>query len=216
MDLESLLTEWPLSVIRDVDIATIMPNSPSRRYGVVNRAVKKHILIPLRRGLYLVGKPFRRNPPSSFQIALSLYGPSYVSFESALHYHQWIPEAVYTTTCATTKRAKTFTTSTGVARFDHVPDRLCYLGVQRVGDDDESFFIADPWKAIADHYYVHKRNWNRPEDLYSDMRIEIETMMESDLTSLKSLSEHYQCSRVRKFLTKILKGLTDGNESYRR
>lgn len=208
---ENLLLDWPISIIRDVDIATIMPGSAPRRYAAVNRALKKKSLLRLRRGSYLIGKPFRRSLPSHFQVAHFVYGPSYISFESALSYHQWIPEAVYTTMNATPKRSKEFETPLGIFQYVHVPDNLCYLGVERVGDGEEAFFIAHPWKALADHYYAYSRNWNNPEDLYSDLRIEMDTMLESDLKMLQALSEHYQSSKVRDFLSRILKGLTHGN-----
>ena len=103
-DFESLLLEWPLSVIRDVDIATVISDSAPRRHAAVNRALKRGVLVRLRRGVYLIGKPYSKKAPSYFQIAHSLYGPGYLSFESALSYHHWIPEAVYTTTSATAKR----------------------------------------------------------------------------------------------------------------
>jgi hypothetical protein len=209
-DFEHLLLEWPLSVIRDVDLATVIPGSDGRRYAAVNRALKKGALVGLRRGLYLIGKPFKKISPGNFEISHFIYGPSYISFESALFYHQWIPEAVYVTTCATAKRSTEFDTPLGIFQYAHVPGHLCYLGVQRVGGDDEAFFVADPWKALADHYYVYGRKWERPEDLYLDMRIEWESMLGSDLTMLQILSEHYQSVRVRKFLHHILRSLTDG------
>ncbi len=210
---ENLLLQWPLCTIRDVDIATVISDD-SKRYAAVNRAIKKGILIRLRRGIYLIGNPYKKNSPINFQIAHSIYGPSYISFESALFHHQWIPEAVYTTTCATAKRANEFETPLGIFQYAHVPDRLFYLEVQREGIDEETFFIASPWKAIADHYYVHKRHWNCLEDLYSDLRIEIENMLESDLKTLRILSEHYQSSRVRNFLSKILRGFVNGNKNH--
>ena len=212
-NVENLLLEWPLCVIKDVDIATVISDSP-RRYSTVNRALKKGILVRLRRGTYLIGKPYTKASPSNFQIAHSIYGPGYISFESALFFHQWIPEAVYTTTCATTKRANEFKTPLGVFQYVHVPERLCYVGVERVGVDEDAFFMASPWKALADHYYVYHRNWNCLDDLHLDMRIEMEAMFESDLKTLQTLSEHYQSSRVRKFLSKILRGLTDGNKNH--
>jgi hypothetical protein len=211
---EKLLQDWPLCVIRDIDIATVISDNAPRRYAAVNRALKKGILVRLRRGVYLTGKRFRKVSPSNFQIAHTIYGPSYISFESALYYHQWIPEAVYTTTCATAKRSREFETPLGLFRYTHVPNHLCYLGIQRVGNNDDGFFMADPWKALADHYYAYNRNWNRPEDLYSDMRIEMEDMLGGDLTTLQLLAKHYQSDRVRKFLTKILRSLTDGNKNY--
>ena len=116
--------------------------------------------------------------------------------------------------CATAKRTSQFDTSLGIFQYIHVPENLCYLGVERVGDGDEAFFMADPWKAIADHYYVHNRSWNSPEDLYSDMRIEMEQMLDSDLKPLELLSQHYKSVRVRKFLSKILRGLSHGNKGH--
>lgn len=214
LDFENLLLNWPLCVIRDVDITASISDSAPRRYAIVNRALKSGVLVRLRRGVYLIEKPFRKATASNFEIAHFIYGPSYVSFESSLFYHQWIPEAVYTTTCATSKRAAEFETPLGMFTYTHVPEHLCYLGVQRIGGDHDAFYIADPWKALADHYYVHNRNWNRVEDLYLDMRIEMETMQESDLTQLRSLSENYQSRKVRNFLCKLLKSIADGNKSH--
>ena len=211
---EQFLTDWPLCVLKDVDIATIFPNEPARRYAAVNRALKKKLLIWLRRGVYVIGKPFQKTLPGTFQLAHTIYGPSYISFESALSYHQWIPEAVYTTTCATSKRASDFETPLGLFSYKHVPNHLCYLGVQRSGSGSEAFLIAHPWKAIADHYYVNNRNWQSLNDIHLDLRIEIEDMREADTTILKSLSEHYKSSKVRNFLQIILGDLNNGIENH--
>ena len=40
---EQLLFGWPLCVLRDVDIATVISDSP-RRYAAVNRALKNGTL----------------------------------------------------------------------------------------------------------------------------------------------------------------------------
>lgn len=209
--LEKLLMEWPLPFLRDTDIALAMPDGAGKRYAAVNRALKKGILIKLKRGLYLIGKPYRKDSPSNYQVAHALYGPSYISFESALSYHQWIPEAVLMTRCATAKRSQEFETPLGHFQYLHVPTHLCYLGVQRIGENSEAFFIADPWKALADHYYVYKRKWEKPVDLCSDLRIEMDQMLESDLESLKALAENYPSRRVREFLHTIFTGLKHGN-----
>ncbi len=212
--LEQFLIDWPLSVLKDVDIATIFPNEPARRYAAINRALKKNFLIRLRRGVYVLGKPFQKNLPSPFQVAHTIYGPSYISFESALVYHQWIPEAVYTTTCATAKRASDFKTPLGLFTYKHVPSYLCYLGVQRSGSGSEAFLIAHPWKALADHYYVHNRNWRGLKDIHLDLRIEIEDMLEADTAILKTLSEHYKSKKVRIFLQRILGELNNGTKNH--
>ena len=82
-----------------------------------------------------------------------------------------------------------------------------------MGGEEESFFVANPWKALADHYYAFGRNWNHLDDLSTDLRIERDDMENSDWTTLQVLSEHYPSGRVGKFLSKILKELTDGNKN---
>jgi hypothetical protein len=211
---KNLLINWPISVLKDVDIATVFPNEASRRYAAVNRALKNGSLKQLRRGAYVIGQPYQKTSGSTFQMAHAVYGPSYISFESALFYHQWIPEAVYTTTCATAKRACKFETPFGLFTYTHVPKNLCYLGVQRMGTDSEAFFIAHPWKAIADHYYVNKRKWKSLNDITLDLRIELEDMFSSDIDVLQTLSEHYQSSRVRRFLIEVLGGIKCGTKNH--
>lgn len=206
-DFRNLLLHWSLPYIRDVDIGTAISNSEAKRYAIVNRAIKNETLLHLRRGLYLIQEPYRKKSFSHFQLAHSFYGPSYVSFESALFYHQWIPEAVYTMRCATAKRSKKFATPIGEFQYSHVPATLLYLGVTRIGNNNEAFLVAEPWKALADHYYAFCRNWNSVEDLCSDLRIEMEDMLESDLDLLQTLSENYQNHKVRIFLSKILLSL---------
>lgn len=86
-EFENTLLNWPLTIINDFDIAIVVDEKPSRSSEVIHRALKKGILSQLRRGVYLIGKPYRKTSPSNFQIAHSIYGPGYISFESALLYH---------------------------------------------------------------------------------------------------------------------------------
>ena len=70
----------------------------------VARSLKSNDFLRLKRGLFLFSKKLRNGSISKLSIANKLYGPSYVSFESALSYHGLIPEAVYTTTSACFQR----------------------------------------------------------------------------------------------------------------
>mgnify|MGYP003523184722 CR=1 FL=1 len=81
---------------------------------------KKTILFPFEE-IFMSSRIQRQPLVDSFEIATVIYGPSYISFESALSYHGWIPEAVRTTTCASVKRAKEFETPIGVFFFLHIP-----------------------------------------------------------------------------------------------
>jgi hypothetical protein len=67
----------------------------ARRYGAVNRALKDGSLLRLKRGTYTLARPFHRAALHPFAVAQAIHPESYISFESALAYHGWIPEAVF-------------------------------------------------------------------------------------------------------------------------
>lgn len=66
------------------------------------RWVKSGCLLKLRRGVYVLGKTYRKIEPHPFLIANRLQRGSYVSFQSALAYYDLIPEHVPVVTSATT------------------------------------------------------------------------------------------------------------------
>src|ERR1700733_10924754 len=98
-NIRDLLADWPRSFIRDVDIAELLNKTDNARYSIVKRALKAGLLIQVRKGLYLIASKIKQILPDEFELALLIYQPSVISLESALSYHGWIPEAVYTTTC---------------------------------------------------------------------------------------------------------------------
>src|SRR3546814_18098502 len=81
-------------VFSERQLGEFLGGSDARRYGVVNRALRDGSLIRLKRGAYVLGQRYRRNSIHPFAIAQGLVAGSYISFESALASHGWIPEAV--------------------------------------------------------------------------------------------------------------------------
>ena len=49
-------------------------------------------IIRVKKGIYVFGERYRRRPFSRELLANMIYGPSYVSLETALHYYGLIPE----------------------------------------------------------------------------------------------------------------------------
>ena len=97
--IEYVYEHLPYDVFTDRDIAQlILRGSKDSRYGLIKRALKKSEIIRIRRGLYCLAKKYERRPLNLFSIAQLIYGPSYVSLESALSYHGWVPEGVFMTT----------------------------------------------------------------------------------------------------------------------
>ncbi len=195
-----ILLHWPRPYISGVDLLLRLDKTQDSRYGIIKRAIKEGYLIQIRRDLYLI-KNANKPTINSFQIAPIIYGPSYISFESALSYHGWIPEAVRTTTCATVKRAREFETPLGIYSYEHIPIKAFQFGVeQHVSGNGVTSFIASPIKALADLIYARGRSWARVEDLSEDLRIEMEYLEKSDRNLVEALIASYPSVRVRKML----------------
>lgn len=113
--------------------------------GKIARLLADGELLPLRRGLYA-----RRPDLDPFGFAGPIYGPSYLSFETALSWHGMIPEGVAEILSATPRRAATFETPFGRYRYLTIPKRVYPVGIHRVAESDLPFLIASPTKALAD------------------------------------------------------------------
>jgi hypothetical protein len=136
-------------------------------------------LIRLKKGMYVVNgnKPFSKE-----LIANHLYGPSYVSLETALSFYKLIPERVYETRSVTIKRSKTFTTPLGVFSYNSVPDVYYPLGlVNRIIEDKYSYLIASPEKALSDYLLL---TTNIRIQSVKAMRIFLEEDLRIDLSAL--------------------------------
>ena len=140
----------PVDTFSDTTLRCLTQGTPNSRYGLVKRAIRAGEIIHLRRGLYVLSKRYRRHPANLYEIAQNIYGPSYISVESALSYHGWIPEAVYTVTSACAKRSKVVKTPLGLFSYDHLPSNDFYGGVLRVASAEGGVFLmATPWRALS-------------------------------------------------------------------
>lgn len=189
------------------ELTSLLTGSPASRYSLIKRAIADGKLIPLRRGLYCLAERYRRHPLTLFSIAQKMYGPSAVSFESALCYHGWIPEAVYTVISATTKRSHRFENKLGVFDFVRVPLSPFFVGINRVVVDQESFFMASPWRAVLDIVRVHKHEWKGIHPLLKSLRVEAESLANTDPVELEELETAYHSRRISKFLNGVRQDL---------
>ena len=201
-----ILLNWSKPYISGIELHHILDKTADSRQAIIKRSIRKGYLIPIRRDLYLI-KNAKRALLNSFEIATIIYGPSYVSFESALSSHGWIPEAVRTTTCAAVKRAKEFETPIGIFSYEHIPIKAFSFGIEQHQQNALTLFIASPVKALADIIYARKRTWESIGDLSEDLRIEIESFQNDDRKLLVGLIENYPSPRVQKTLNVLLKGL---------
>ena len=203
---DQILLKSPAPVLTDTEITLLLWGStPHRQHGLVKRALARGDLVRVRRGLYCLGERFRKRPVHAFELANRIYGPSYVSFQSALSYHGWIPEAVHTTTSASAKRSREFETPFGVFSFIHTPPLLAMTGVEREQRDGAVFLVASPWKALLDYVFAFKKNWTSLDPVEKDLRVDRELLQEFDLDEIKEMSAPYRNKRIDRFIAGLSK-----------
>ena len=205
---EKVFEYAPYSDFTSHDVATLFPGSEDRRYGLVKRAIASDEIIHICRGLYCLAPKYQKKSVNLYALAQHIYGPSYISLESALSWHGWITEAVYTLTNVSLRKSKEFNTPLGVFSYIHVPQKVFYNGVERLTDEDENIFLmARPVKALADYVYVHKKNWTDLKPVTESLRIEPEEFESVTLDDIELLIDNYRSRRVQKFIRGLKKDL---------
>lgn len=206
-NLIEVLVKWPKSYITGADLKVLINNSYDACHSLVKRLASEGILVKIKNDLYVIKQSLRNDLPEKFELAALIWGPSYISFESALSYHGWIPEAVYTTSSACTKKGKNSETPLGLFSYEHIPADAFAAGLHHYVDDKISFLIAEPWKAIGDTIYTRRKKWSAIAGLCDDLRIEFETLQTSDTRLLHYLAEVYPSVRTRAILRQFYEEL---------
>ena len=202
---EKIIERIPVDTFTDTTVSHLVPGSPHKRYGLLKRAIKTGGVIHLRRGLYALSKKYQRRPINLYEIAQKIYGPSYVSFESALSYYGWIPEAVYAVTSASLKRSREVKTPLGLFSYHHIPSHKFFAGVDRTSSTDGIFLMATPWRALVDYMFIHKKNWKGLKSIIEDLRIDESHFQNVNFRLLEDLREASPNKRVKRFIDIIKK-----------
>ena len=167
-------------------------------------------LIRLRRGLYVADPSVSNQEISRELVANNLYGPSYVSCQSALSYHGLIPERVNAVTSATIGRARSYTNPLGLFEYITVPRAYFHIGIEQVIVENEyAFLIASPEKALCDLIVTtsglrfQSARAAREYMLY-DLRIDLEERENWDTDIITQCAEHRRKRRELNFLRTVL------------
>ena len=203
---EIVLEKAGSGVFTQPEAACWLGGSADRQYSLLKRALASGEVIRLRRGLYCLANKYLRQKPNPFALAQRIYGPSYISTESALSYHGWIPEAAYVVTSVSLARSSEFETPLGLFSFTRVPQTTLYTDVTRVMDEaGNCFLLASPLKALADYVYTHNCDWTTSQPLRDSLRIEERVLDHVDPPTLARLAANYASGRVRRFLEGLAK-----------
>ena len=149
-------------------------------------------IIRLKKGLYILSEDESGKSYNRFLIANHLYGPSYVSMQTALRYYGLIPEQVYAVQSVTSKAARQFDTPLGHFYFTHCSAEWLSVGVRMQRDEGLSYLIATPEKALFDlvqftsgismRYQCEVAEW-----LENDLRFDMDAIATLNIDLLKQL-----------------------------
>ena len=171
---------------------------------------KEGKIIRLKRGMYVVSSDVSKQLLSIELIANHMYGPSYVSLESALRYYGLIPEQVFTTRSITTNRSKKFENSIGNFEYITVNHSYYPLGIRQQTEENKyTFLIATPEKALCDMIISTPRLRIQSEKalityLEEDLRFDMSSLKEMDTDIIKGCIQTGKKTIILKILLKLL------------
>ncbi|MCJ8159129.1 hypothetical protein [Sphingomonas sp. LaA6.9] len=184
-------------IFNEGQLRELLGGSDARRHALVHRALKDGSLIRLKRATYMLGQRTSNEAIHPFVAAQALLPGSYISFETALAYHGWIPEAVFTTASVSPSR-KTITYDTpSLGQFSFHP--LALKEYQFLTDvDREKFgnlaaFVAQPLRALMDLVALRKERWSGLDWLITGMRIDEDRLLSlkrKDFSALRPVYKH--------------------------
>lgn len=191
-------------VFTETDLNHFFDGSDARRYGLVNKALKKKEWVRLRRGLYMLASQYQTNKPSLLYLANQIAPHSYVSLETALSYHGWIPEKVEAVLSITaTGRSRVFHTPLGEFHYfisSAIHQYEFYTSVNRELINQQAALIASPLRALCDYVVIHKVDNANMDFLVQNLRIEPGHIKSLRLKSIDEIKKIYASKYAVSFL----------------
>ena len=180
-------------ILKVSQLKRLIGGSAQRRHSLVNRAIKAGELSRFQRGLYMLNERFRDYQCHPFVLAQAIAPGSYISFETALAYHGWIPEAVFTTASVVPgRKSRQFEQEKmGILNFQPLAVQREYFLelVIRHQVNGQTMLVAKPCRALMDLVCLRKLSWEGRDWLLEGLRIDPEFRIKNSCTALQALSE---------------------------
>jgi hypothetical protein len=142
-----------------------------------------------------------------FAIAQALKHGSYISFETALSYHGWIPEAVYLTASVTpdSKTLRYVTNSWGNFEFSPLAtnDYQFLVGVSRLKVRQSTALVARPLRALMDLVASRKIAWQGLDWITHGLRVDTQHLQSLSAADFDDLEPVYKHKSARDFLANL-------------
>lgn len=144
----NLLRDKSISLFTVGDLLKIFDLSLNTTSALLGRLKKNGIVQSLVKGKYLF--LLAKNPPEDFEIANFIYGPSYISLESALSFYGIIDQFPYQITSVTIKKTLKIEIENKEFSYNHINEPF-FIDYKKT---PEGYLIAFPQKAVFDLVYL--------------------------------------------------------------
>jgi len=156
-------------------------------------------IIRVKKGLYIAGQAGAKAQVDPLVLAGLIYGPSYVSLETALARHGLIPERVEEIASMSVKRARSFETPLGRYRYRQIPERAFAEGITLEQGPGGGYLLATPEKALCDRVAQEKnlKTTADVEDLiFGSLRLEPDLLERLSRSRIEDILSVYQRSQM--------------------
>lgn len=170
-------------------------NKPRDR---VTKMLHEGEIIRIRKGLYILS-PDYGGQVHLYGIANAIYGPSYISLDSALSYYNLIPERVVENTSVTIKVNRFFYTPLGNFAYYHIKKKAFPAGVKLNENENGGYLIASKEKALCDKVWSAKniRTIREiKEYLFDNLRIDPDELKQVNVSELTEIKNAYSSTRI--------------------
>jgi len=164
--------------------------------------LKNKDIVRVKKGLYVLGREYNK-PYNKFILANLIYGPSYITGQTALAFWNMIPERVELTISMTMKRKKQFETPVGRFSYLYCPKKVFNIGVQlEDAGDQKKFLIASPEKALCDMTAMqsHISTKREMKEFLELMRLDYSVNKDLDLSLLEEIKAGYRRQSIKLLL----------------
>jgi len=169
----------------------------------ITSLLRQSAIIRIKKGIYVFGEKYRRQPFSREVLANMIYGPSYISLDYALHYYGMIPERVEAVTSVTCSRGRRFSTAVGLFIYRGIPMNAYRIGIDQVAlAGGRTFLIAVPEKALSDKIHDDRGTRVRTQAemmsyLLDNLRIDPGRLEKLNPVILSLIADRYRSRKIR-------------------
>ncbi len=194
-------------VVSQAQLARLVDGTPQRRYNLVNRAMQHGELLQLRRGLYLLAPNLQNSLSHPYVLAQALQPGSYISMETALSFHGWIPESVPTTLSVLPGRRQFVVDHPVLGLYRFYPLALhCgqfLQAIDRYTFSGQTALVAQPLRALLDMVCLRKLEVADMKTLAASMRIDEELFGSVDPATWELMQQVYLHKRMRECIQSL-------------